>query len=210
MQARKTSVFVRYALALSLAAAPVTAAFAQSSPAPRPPQEQGQQAKGSLTVAVSGLVGPAGSTTPLTGTFKILRFARSDSGIAAVGTLTANVTDPATSTARTVVTQITLPVTLDQATAQAASDELDAPEHGPAVLAQAQACGILNLVLGPLDLDLLGLQVHLDQVVLDITAVPGAGNLLGNLLCAITGLLDNTSQLARLVALLNELLDILG
>lgn len=51
-------------------------------------------------------------------------------------------------------------------------------------------CDILHLVLAPLDLDLLGLQVHLDRVVLDIVAVSGAGNLLGNLLCAVTGLLD--------------------
>ena len=52
------------------------------------------------------------------------------------------------------------------------------------------ACDILHLVLGPLDLDFLGLQIHLDRIVLDIVAATGAGNLLGNLLCAITGLLD--------------------
>src|SRR4051812_10599000 len=44
-------------------------------------------------------------------------------------------------------------------------------------------CPILSLTLGPLDLNLLGLVIHLNQVVLNITAVPGAGNLLGNLLC---------------------------
>ena len=37
------------------------------------------------------------------------------------------------------------------------------------------ACDVLNLDLGPLDLNLLGLQVDLAPVVLDITAVPGAG-----------------------------------
>jgi hypothetical protein len=64
----------------------------------------------------------------------------------------------------------------------------------------AAACNILHLVLGPLDLNLLGLVVHLNQVVLDITAVPGAGNLLGNLLCAITGLLDPQATAARQLA----------
>jgi hypothetical protein len=49
-------------------------------------------------------------------------------------------------------------------------------------------CSILHLVLGPIDLDLLGLVVHLNRVVLDITAQPGPGNLLGNLLRAIAGL----------------------
>lgn len=73
-----------------------------------------------------------------------------------------------------------------------------------------QVCDVLHLVLGPLDLDLLGLRIHLDQVVLDITAVPGAGNVLGNLLCAVVGLLDGAGPLAGLVALLNELLAILS
>ena len=67
------------------------------------------------------------------------------------------------------------------------------------------ACDILHLVLGPLDLDLLGLQVHLDKVVLDIVAATGAGNLLGNLLCAVTGLLDG-GPLAGLLGQLNDLL----
>jgi hypothetical protein len=95
-------------------------------------------------------------------------------------------------------------------TAAPAGDELDAPEHGPAVIAQQQACSILHLELGPLDLNPLGLRIQLNHVVLDITAVPGAGNLLGNLLCAIVGLLDGPGPLAQIVALLNQLLDILG
>jgi hypothetical protein len=72
-------------------------------------------------------------------------------------------------------------------------------------------CDILHLVLGPLDLDLLGLRVHLDRVVLDIVAATGAGNLLGNLLCAVTGLLDGGlgGLLGRLVNLLNRILAIL-
>jgi hypothetical protein len=60
------------------------------------------------------------------------------------------------------------------------------------VLAQAtQTCQILNLNIQPLHLNLLGLVVDLQAVILDITAVAGAGNLLGNLLCAVVGLLDN-------------------
>jgi hypothetical protein len=58
------------------------------------------------------------------------------------------------------------------------------------VARQGRSCQILALDLGPLDLDLLGLVVNLSDVQLDITAVPGAGNLLGNLLCAVAGLLD--------------------
>jgi len=68
------------------------------------------------------------------------------------------------------------------------------------------SCDILNLVLGPLDLNLLGLVVHLDKVVLNITAVPGAGNLLGNLLCAVAGLLDGTGLLSTVLSTLNQIL----
>jgi hypothetical protein len=52
-------------------------------------------------------------------------------------------------------------------------------------LAQAgQVCLILDLVLGPLDLNLLGLMIHLDRVHLRITADP-EGGILGRLLCAL-------------------------
>jgi hypothetical protein len=73
-------------------------------------------------------------------------------------------------------------------------------------------CDILHLVLAPLDLNLLGLKIHLDRVVLDIVAQTGAGNLLGNLLCAVTGLLDGGlgGALGRLVNLLNDILGRLG
>ena len=56
--------------------------------------------------------------------------------------------------------------------------------------AAVASCSILHLDLGPLDLNLLGLVVHLNEVVLDISAQPGNGNLLGNLLCAVSNLLN--------------------
>jgi hypothetical protein len=61
---------------------------------------------------------------------------------------------------------------------------------GDARAAQAQSCQVLNLVLGPLDLNLLGLVVQLygpnrnSPVTLTITATPGGG-ILGNLFCSL-------------------------
>jgi hypothetical protein len=72
------------------------------------------------------------------------------------------------------------------------------------------ACDILNLDLGPLNLDLLGLVVDLSAVELDITAVPGPGNLLGNLLCAVAGLLDGGGPLAGIQNLLDRITGLLG
>ena len=71
------------------------------------------------------------------------------------------------------------------------------------------SCTILTLNLGPLDLNLLGLMVHLNQVVLNITAQPGPGNLLGNLLCSIANLLNGgnlNNLLTELTGLLNQIL----
>jgi hypothetical protein len=47
-------------------------------------------------------------------------------------------------------------------------------------------CPVLDLTLGPLDLNLLGLMVHLDTVHLTITA-DSNGGLLGSLLCSLAG-----------------------
>jgi hypothetical protein len=89
----------------------------------------------------------------------------------------------------------------------------DVTTGAPAAGVTAASCDILNLVLGPLDLNLLGLEVHLNQVVLDIVAQSGAGNLLGNLLCAVAGLLDGGGLgglLGQLSDLLNQILGVLN
>lgn len=163
-----------------------------------------------------GLAGPATAnqttqpatidptTTPLTGTlsdgsgavqgtFAVQRFITAPDGTAqAVGSFTGTITDG--SGAVTQGTQdLAIPVDLAQSSG---------------------SCQILDLVLGPLNLDLLGLQVHLDTVHLNLTAQAGAGNLVGNLLCAIAGLLDGplplSAVLSQIVALLNQLLGALA
>jgi hypothetical protein len=74
-------------------------------------------------------------------------------------------------------------------------------------VASHNSCPILHLVLGPIHLNLLGLVVTTNQIVLDITAVPGAGNLLGNLLCAVANLLNQTpAPLSEVAALLTQIL----
>ena len=104
----------------------------------------------------------------------------------ALGTLTGTATNSAGDTVGTVTDkQIAVPVTA----------------------AAPGACQILDLVLGPLHLDLLGLVVNLDTVHLNITAQQGPGNLLGNLLGAVAHLLDgNSLGLQPIVNLLNQIL----
>jgi hypothetical protein len=76
--------------------------------------------------------------------------------------------------------------------------------NGSGIAGVAKVCPILHLVLGPLNLNLLGLVVHLNRVVLDITAHSGPGNLLGNLLCGVANLLNQNPVVGgRLSGLLN-------
>ena len=129
-----------------------------------------------------------GSGVNFVGELTLNRFVRDGSQIVAVGTLSGTATDAAGTVLGTVTNMaVQLPIIGITAT-----------------------CDILHLELGPLDLNLLGLVVHLDKIVLDIDAQSGPGNLLGNLLCAVAGLLDGGGPLNQLVALLNQILRILG
>ena len=74
--------------------------------------------------------------------------------------------------------------------------------------AATTSCPILNLTVGPIHLNLLGLVVNTNTIHLSITAQPGSGNLLGNLLCDIANLLNN-NNLAAVVNDLNTLLTLL-
>jgi hypothetical protein len=81
------------------------------------------------------------------------------------------------------------------------------------------ACEVLTLTLGPIDLNLLGLRIQLygetpeDPITILIYAVPGEGNLLGNLICGLTGLLDGpptANRLNAIISFLNRILALFG
>lgn len=136
---------------------------------------------------------PAATTLPVTGTLP--------NGTAFTGALS----DLTTSVVNGV---LTLSGTITGTGLPPTGTEFTAPIQD---LTATAGCSILNLDLGPLDLDLLGLVIELSAISLDITAVPGAGNLLGNLLCAIAGLLDGPGNpINGIAALLNRLLTGLG
>lgn len=151
-----------------------------------------------LAVPVSG-VAPGGAGS-FNGTLRIQRFVNSGGNIFAQGVLAGIATNTTTGVIQSIVRTVSMPVSFGDAAAAPAA---------AAISAQQATCDILHLVLGPLHLDLLGLVVDLNQVVLDITAERGPGNLLGNLLCAITGLLDGGSS-SGVADLLNQVLGILS
>ena len=122
------------------------------------------------------------------GTIALTNFVLQDGVLAARATLTGAVTN-ATGTVRTITGLITVPVTVIP------------PPPG--------VCEILTLDVGEIHLDLLGLNLDTSQIVVVVTAVSGQGRLLGNLLCAVAGLLDNPSALEnlldRILGILNNL-----
>lgn len=139
------------------------------------------------TVPITGTL--ADGSGAVNGTFDVTKFANQNGQLMAIGTFTGTITDAAGNVVKSGSQQLALPVN----TAQSSG-----------------SCQILDLVLGPLDLDLLGLQVHLDTVHLNITAQQGPGNLLGNLLCAVANLLNGPTGvnaiLTQIANLLNQLL----
>ena len=192
---RFTAVVVALALCLvGFQSADATSTSQAAAPASKV-QPVGKTAAGQLT---SRLAGETSKGLRVTGTFVPLKFARHDGRVVVRGLVQGVVHEKNGSTTR--FAQIkTLRVKSINGT----------PVRAAGSRAALATCDVLHLVLAPLDLDLLGLQVHLDRVVLDIVAVAGAGNLLGNLLCAVTGLLDGFGLLAQLVALLNQILSVL-
>jgi hypothetical protein len=129
------------------------------------------------------------------GTLAIDRFATRNGKMVAIGTLKGTVRKNGKAK-RVKARTVTLPASVVGAGSGAKAAQVP-PIPG--------ACQILNLVLGPINLNLLGLVVRTNQINLRIDAVPGAGNLLGNLLCAITGILNPTGALGPLTTALNQL-----
>jgi hypothetical protein len=96
-----------------------------------------------------------------------------------------------------------------QRKSKAAPATWDPSQRLEVIPAQAGSCNILTLDLGPLHLDLLGLVVDLNAIHLTITAQQGSGNLLGNLLCAVAGLLNGTGT-GTLSGLLTQIVNLLN
>jgi len=133
-------------------------------------------------VAPVPVTGTGVDGTVFTGMFTLQRFTEKKGVLYAVGQLDGQLGGQAVSK------KVSWPVT--GASNELPVTDLAQPQGFAHPQQLAQTCDILTLALGPLDLDLLGLHVVLDEVNLVIEAISGQGNLLGNLLCGVAGLLD--------------------
>jgi hypothetical protein len=166
------------------------------------------------TLETTKVTGEAKNGATFAGRYAVKRFVVHNDKLKAVGNLTGKITRKNGQTQR-VTERVRIPVNMKATRAANLPVEPTTPTTAAKSTSGTKStsqlsCEVLDLVLGPLDLNLLGLRIQLDQVHLNITAIPGAGALLGNLLCAVVGLLDGTG-LANLNQILSNLLNaILG
>jgi hypothetical protein len=138
------------------------------------------------------------------GTWSIDQFVVQDGEIFAQGTLVGDVTNKHGKVTHSVEQTVLLPVSVEQPSTTAAR----------AFIAQ-NVCDVFHLVLGPITLNLLGLNLFIGgpnntPIIIDLTADP-TGGLLGQLLCGLAGGIPlDLSQLIQLVTLLNQLFGLLG
>ena len=127
------------------------------------------------------------------GRLSVIEFVAQGDDIVAVAELTGKVTKKNGEGRKRISRQVRVPVTI---------------AHNAAGVQAQATCEILELFLGPIDLNLLGLRLEVDQIHIRLTA-DTAGGLLGDLLCAIAGLLDSGGLLSGIIDALNDILDLL-
>jgi cell division septation protein DedD len=102
-------------------------------------------------------------------------------------------------------TQATTQPTTQPTAASTGSDNPTQPEPDP------DKCDVLYLDIQPITLNLLGLEVLTSRITVDVNAIPGEGNLAGNLVCALAGLLDGTPDaVGQITDQLNQIMQEAG
>jgi hypothetical protein len=142
-------------------------------------------ATANLPQTITGTIAATSGGGTFTGTLSNLHFVNTNGVLAVAGNLTGTLTDALGGTIGSVTN---VPITLPIGNAAATG-----------------TCTVLDLTLGPLHLDLLGLVVDLNQVHLTITGQTGNGQLLGNLVCGLANLLNGSGG-GGLANILNNLL----
>jgi hypothetical protein len=166
-----------------------------------------------LRLPVSGTIAKGGE---FTGTISINRFEQRDNQIVAVGFVSGVLSRGGRTLGTAVAGEVTWPVVLKS------GGQLIAYRYAPGTArpmqiawspggrpafsilrVQAQSCQVLDIALGPINVDILGFQVALSAVTFSLTGGTGP---LGDLVCAVSDLLGNV---AGLVNLLNSILGLL-
>lgn len=177
-----------------------------------PTRAQTPSASAAVTLPASGSFARGGE---FAGTITINRFEQRGNQIVAVGLVRGVLSRGGQTLGSAVVGEVTWPVSVrvgGQVLASAparggaqlrpASYAAEAPP--PAAVLTQEGCQVVNIALGPHIIDVLGIQLTLDPVAINLTGV--AGTALGDLVCAVVDLIGNV---AGLVNVLNGILGLL-
>ena len=149
------------------------------------------EAAATLVVPLTGTTNGGGR---FTGSFSISGFEDRGGTIYAIGMVSGTVTGSPNVARSGISGPLALPVTASSGQPLATRS---------AITAQATPCDVLHLQFGGITLDLLGLNVALSPVTLDLTGQAGP---LGELVCQTVAVLGNV---AAVVGLLNQILGLL-
>lgn len=178
-----------------------------------PMHAQAPPPSSAVTLPASGTFARGGE---FAGTITINRFEQRGNQIVAIGLVRGVLSRGGQTLGSVVAGEVTWPVSV-RAGAQVLAS---APARGGAQLRPAsyaaetrppaaalitqEGCQVVNIALGPHNIDVLGVQLALDPVAINLTGV--AGTALGDLVCAVVDLIGNV---AGLVNVLNGILGLL-
>jgi hypothetical protein len=173
----------------SIAAGLVAAALAIGTVGALPAAASGNNGSG-FQVPITGTTSNGGT---FEGTATISGFAVDGQNVVALGTIS-GVVNGAQSFVSTFSTSMAMPNTTATAT--------------PQVAQATTACQPLNLMVGPLNLNIIGVAVSIPHpIVLNITGMPGSNNLVGNLVCSVVNLLNSGGAAQQAADQLNQIVE---
>jgi hypothetical protein len=158
-----------------------------------------QPATAAMRMPVAGTFAGGGQ---FTGVISINRFEQQSNNIVAIGFVSGVLTRGSHALGTAVTGEVTWPVTVSSAAAAATQTA--------STVAPAQAdCPVLSVALGPANVNLLGFQVSLGAVTLDLAGTSGTP--LGDLVCQISAVLGDVAAVVKLLnSLLSSLTGLLG
>jgi hypothetical protein len=177
----------------------------EAAPSPSHPLKNGQASvTGTFQNSAAGLKGPG----TFTGTFTIHNVTVEGKHLIAHGTLAGTLKD-ANGKTKSISHTVSLPLSgiTEGGTSSSMMRGTMAVGNSPM---QTGSCNILTLDIGAVHLNLLGLVVDLSPIHLTITGQTGSGALLGNLLCGVAGLLNNTTLAGLTQQLLQDVAQLLN
>lgn len=157
-----------------------------------------------VTLPVEGRFALAGE---FTGSVAINKFARRGNDIVAIGFIRGTLRRGNRTIGTVIAGEVTWPVALRVNGITVARNAEPAPARAMRagwMLAQAQECPVLQIALFPGVVDLLGIDVNLSPIIIDLQGDPSQP--LGRLVCAVSDLLGNV---AGLVEALNGILGLI-